>query len=58
MAPEALYVGLDVAKAHMDVAVRPTNDRWAPVMPLDLQDSCFPGGRKLGVGPPGRVVSP
>ena len=28
MAPEALYVGIDVAKAQLDVAVRPTNDRW------------------------------
>lgn len=29
MEPEALYVGIDVAKAQLDVAVRPTNDRWA-----------------------------
>ena len=28
MAPEALYVGIDVAKAQLDVAVRPTDDRW------------------------------
>ena len=29
MEPEALYVGIDVAKAQLDVAVRPTDDRWA-----------------------------
>ena len=28
MEPEALYVGIDVAKAQLDVAVRPTNDSW------------------------------
>ena len=29
MEPAARYVGLAVAKAPLDVAVRPTNDRWA-----------------------------
>ena len=29
MEPAALYVGIDVAKAQLDVAVHPTNDRWA-----------------------------
>ena len=29
MEPEALYVGIDVAKAQLDVAVHPTNDRGA-----------------------------
>ena len=29
MPPTALYVGIDVAKAQLDVAVRPTGDRWA-----------------------------
>ena len=29
MEPEATYVGIDIAKAQLDVAVRPTNDRWA-----------------------------
>ena len=28
MEPEATYVGIDIAKAQLDVAVRPTNDRW------------------------------
>ena len=28
MEPEALSVGIDIAKAQLDVAVRPTNDRW------------------------------
>ena len=28
MEQEAIYVGIDVAKAHVDVAVRPTDDRW------------------------------
>ena len=28
MEQEATYVGLDVAKARVDVAVRPTDDRW------------------------------
>ena len=28
MEPEAIYVGIDVAKAQVDVAVRPTDDRW------------------------------
>ena len=29
MKPEATYVGIDIAKAQLDVAVWPTNDRWA-----------------------------
>ena len=28
MEQEATYVGLDVAKAQVEVAVRPTGDRW------------------------------
>ena len=28
MEQQAIHVGIDVAKAQMDVAVRPTNDRW------------------------------
>ena len=28
MEQEAIYVGIDVAKAQLDVAVRPTDDRW------------------------------
>ena len=28
MSQEAVYVGIDVAKAQMDVAVRPTEDIW------------------------------
>ena len=28
MEQEAIYVGIDVAKAQVDVAVRPTDDRW------------------------------
>ena len=28
MEQEATYVGIDVAKAQVDVAIRPTNDRW------------------------------
>ena len=28
MEQEAVYVGIDVAKAHLDVAVRPTGQRW------------------------------
>ena len=28
MEPEALYVGIDIAKAQLDVAVRPTDERW------------------------------
>ena len=28
MEQEATYVGIDVAKAQVDVAVRPTDDRW------------------------------
>ena len=28
MEQEAIYVGIDVAKAQLDVAVRPTGDRW------------------------------
>ena len=28
MEQEAIYVGIDVAKAQVDVAVRPTGDRW------------------------------
>ena len=28
MEQAAVYVGIDVAKAHVDVAVRPTGDRW------------------------------
>ena len=28
MEQEVTYVGIDVAKAHVDVAIRPTNDRW------------------------------
>ena len=28
MEKEATYVGIDVAKAQVDVAVRPTDDRW------------------------------
>ena len=28
MEQEVTYVGIDVAKAHLDVAVRPTDDRW------------------------------
>ena len=33
MEKEAIYVGIDVAKAQLDVAVRPTDDRW--VVPND-----------------------
>ena len=33
MEQEAIYVGIDVAKAQVDVAVRPTDDRW--VVPND-----------------------
>ena len=33
MEQEATYVGIDVAKAQVDVAVRPTDDRW--VVPND-----------------------
>ncbi len=33
MEQEAIYVGIDVAKAQLDVAVRPTDDRW--VVPND-----------------------
>ena len=28
MEQESTYVGIDVAKAQVDVAVRPTDDRW------------------------------
>ena len=28
MEQEAIYVGIDVAKAQLDVAVRPADDRW------------------------------
>ena len=28
MEQEAIYVGIDVAKAQVDVAVRPTDDKW------------------------------
>ena len=28
MEQEAIYVGIDVAKAQLDVAIRPTDDRW------------------------------
>ena len=28
MEQEATYVGIDVAKAQVDVAVRPTDERW------------------------------
>ena len=28
MDQEGIYVGMDVAKAQVDVAVRPTDDRW------------------------------
>ena len=28
MEQESIYVGIDVAKAHVDVAIRPTDDRW------------------------------
>ena len=28
MEQEVTYVGIDVAKAQLDVAVRPTDDRW------------------------------
>ena len=28
MEQEPIYVGIDVAKAQVDVAVRPTDDRW------------------------------
>ena len=33
MEQEAIYVGIDVAKAQLDVAIRPTDDRW--VVPND-----------------------
>ena len=33
MEQEAIYVGIDVAKAQLDIAVRPTDDRW--VVPND-----------------------
>ena len=33
MGKEAIYVGIDVAKAQLDVAVRPTDERW--VVPND-----------------------
>ena len=29
MPPTPLYVGIDVAKAQLDIAVRPSGDRWA-----------------------------
>ncbi len=29
MEQEAIYVGIDVAKARLDIAVRPTEDRWS-----------------------------
>ena len=53
MAPEALYVGIDVAKAQLDVAVHPTDDRWVlpyteagrpPVRPLRSKRTVW-GGR-------------
>ena len=28
MEQEAIYVGIDVAKAQVDVAIRPADDRW------------------------------
>ena len=28
MEQKAIYVGMDVAKAQVDVAVRPTDERW------------------------------
>ena len=28
MEPEGIFVGIDVAKAQVDVAARPTDDRW------------------------------
>ena len=28
MEQEGIYVGIDVAKAQVDVAVRPTGERW------------------------------
>ena len=28
MGQEGIYVGIDVAKAKVDVAVRPTGERW------------------------------
>jgi transposase len=39
MPPTPIYVGIDVAKAQLDVAVRPTGDRWAiPNTQAGLQD--------------------
>ena len=33
MEQESIYVGIDIAKAQVDVAIRPTDDRW--VVPHD-----------------------
>jgi transposase len=39
MPPTPIYVGIDVAKAQLDVAVRPTGDRWAiPNTQAGLED--------------------
>ena len=37
MEQEPIYVGIDVAKAQVDVAVRPTDDRWE--VPMTRQES-------------------
>ena len=29
MSNEAIYVGIDVSKAQLDIAVRPTQDQWS-----------------------------
>jgi transposase len=28
MEPEGTYIGIDIAKDHLDVAVRPTGEQW------------------------------
>ena len=37
MGQEGIYVGIDVAKAKVDVAVRPTGERWR--FPATQQES-------------------
>src|SRR5215831_8341172 len=34
LTPQACYVGIDVAKAQLDVAVRPSGEQW--VVPTDV----------------------
>jgi transposase len=54
MTPPVLYVGIDVAKDHLDIAVRPSDETW--VCPVDEEALATLGTRLAALAPAAIVL--